>query len=187
MKTHAHSILPARFALASCLALGLCTAALAQTGTPAAAGSTKPDHGLHHGPKGDHGGMQRMDKDGNKLISREEAKGHPHLEKDFDTIDANKDGQLSQDELRTHMQKVRGEHKGEGHSGHRGGPGPVKRLDTNKDGKLSRDEVKGHPMLEKNFERIDANKDGSLSEEELKAARKTEMDARMKHKADANK
>jgi Ca2+-binding EF-hand superfamily protein len=34
------------------------------------------------------------------MISREEAKGHPKLEKNFDAIDANKDGKLSPEELK---------------------------------------------------------------------------------------
>jgi Ca2+-binding EF-hand superfamily protein len=195
MKTVAQS-LSARFVLASCLALGIGFSTHAQTTAPSSGGSSaKPEHPHHgHGPKGERG-IAKLDKDGNKSISRDEAKGHPHLEKDFDVIDTNKDGQLSPDELHAHMKKMRGERKGEHKGDHMGEHksdgkhqgSPIKRLDTNKDGQLSREEAKGHPMLEKNFDRIDANKDGQLSEDELKAARKSEMEARMKNKSEPGK
>jgi EF hand len=43
--------------------------------------------------------MQNADKNKDGLISREEAKSMPRLEKNFDAIDTNKDNQLSQEEL----------------------------------------------------------------------------------------
>jgi Ca2+-binding EF-hand superfamily protein len=43
--------------------------------------------------------MQEADKNKDGLISREEAKSMPRLEKNFDAIDANKDNQLAKDEL----------------------------------------------------------------------------------------
>jgi Ca2+-binding EF-hand superfamily protein len=43
--------------------------------------------------------MQESDKNKDGLISREEAKNMPRLEKNFDAIDANKDNQLSKEEL----------------------------------------------------------------------------------------
>lgn len=43
--------------------------------------------------------MKEADKNKDGLISREEAKGMSRLEKNFDAIDANKDNQLSQEEL----------------------------------------------------------------------------------------
>jgi hypothetical protein len=42
--------------------------------------------------------MQESDKNKDGLISREEAKNMPRLEKNFDAIDANKDNQLSKEE-----------------------------------------------------------------------------------------
>ena len=102
----------------------------------------------------------RMDTDGNAMISREEAKASPRLSQNFDAIDADKDGQLSRDEMRSAW----------GGRGHRQGP----RMDTNADGLISRDEAKYAPMLSQNFDAIDANKDGSLSRDELHAWRQAQ-------------
>jgi EF hand len=121
----------------------------AQTPAPSATGTPPPMAGKPHRP--------HIDKDGDKMISREEAKGHPHLEKNFDAIDTNKDGKLSPEERKAFRAAHKGEH--------------MKKLDTNGDKMISRDEAKGHPKLEKNFDAIDTNKDGKLSPEELKAFR----------------
>jgi Ca2+-binding EF-hand superfamily protein len=43
--------------------------------------------------------MQESDKNKDGLISREEAKNMPRLEKNFDAMDTNKDNQLSKEEL----------------------------------------------------------------------------------------
>src|SRR3569833_4747908 len=45
--------------------------------------------------------MQILDKDGDGAISREEASGHKFLAKQFDQIDANKDGKLAAEELQS--------------------------------------------------------------------------------------
>jgi hypothetical protein len=58
-------------------------------------------------------GMKGLDTNKDKMISREEAKGKPHLTKNFDAIDSNKDGQLSRDEMKTYRQAHKGQHKGE--------------------------------------------------------------------------
>ncbi|MGB2817109.1 MAG: EF-hand domain-containing protein [Burkholderiaceae bacterium] len=99
---------------------------------------------------------RRMDADGNGLVSREEAKNFPMLAQNFDAIDANKDGQLSRDEMRAYHEA----HRGEGWA----------RLDTNKDGMVSREEAKAAPRLSANFDALDANKDGQLSQDELRSA-----------------
>lgn len=43
--------------------------------------------------------MARLDVNGDGLVDRSEAAGHPRLEQYFDEIDANKDGTLSREEL----------------------------------------------------------------------------------------
>jgi Ca2+-binding EF-hand superfamily protein len=43
--------------------------------------------------------MQESDKNKDGFISREEVKNMPRLEKNFDAIDANKDNQLSKQEM----------------------------------------------------------------------------------------
>ncbi len=49
--------------------------------------------------------MQESDKNKDGLISREEAKNMPRLEKNFDAIDTNKDNQLSKEELTAFREK----------------------------------------------------------------------------------
>jgi hypothetical protein len=52
------------------------------------------------------GHFAKMDTDGSKTISRAEAAQRPKLAQNFDAIDANKDGQLSPDELQAAREKM---------------------------------------------------------------------------------
>jgi Ca2+-binding EF-hand superfamily protein len=97
--------------------------------------------------------ITQLDKNGDGSISRDEAANHARLSQNFDRIDTDKDGALSQDELRA--ARPHGKH------GHHA------RVDANQDGTISRDEAKNAPRLAENFEAIDANKDGTLSRDEL--------------------
>jgi Ca2+-binding EF-hand superfamily protein len=56
-------------------------------------------------------GFEALDTNKDTLISRDEAKGHPRLEKNFDAIDSNKDGQLSRDELKAFRAAHHGQRK----------------------------------------------------------------------------
>ncbi len=49
---------------------------------------------------------KKADRDGDGRITREEARGFPRLEKNFDRIDTNQDGSLSQEELAAARQKA---------------------------------------------------------------------------------
>ena len=60
--------------------------------------------------------MKELDINKDKMISRDEAKSRPMLTKNFDAIDANKDGELSRAEMKTYRKAHKGEHKGEGKS-----------------------------------------------------------------------
>jgi hypothetical protein len=88
--------------LASSMAFSALAQAPAAPATPAS--GTRP-----HGKS-----MKEIDTNKDKMISRDEAKGKPHLSKNFDAIDTNKDGQLSRDELKAYRKAHKGEHKGEG-------------------------------------------------------------------------
>jgi EF-hand domain pair len=71
---------------------------LSQAELAAFRAARKEQHGGQHGMHGSNG-HAALDTNNNQLISREEAKARPRLEKHFDAIDSNKDGQLSREEL----------------------------------------------------------------------------------------
>ena len=107
-------------------------------------------HQRHHDP------MKHLDKDGDGLISREEAQAAPRLAKHFDEIDTSKDGFLSKDELAAARVKMK--------------DAMFARIDTDADGRISREEAARFPRLAHHFDQIDANKDGYLTKDELQAA-----------------
>ena len=113
---------------------------------------------------GSHGGrgMERLkaaDTNGDGMISRQEAAALPRIAKNFDAIDANRDGQVTGEELRAFHKSQRAEH--------------WKRLDTDGDGRVSKAEAQANaPRLFEHFNQLDANGDGFLTPEEMKAARK---------------
>jgi Ca2+-binding EF-hand superfamily protein len=133
--------------------------------------------------------VKAADTDGDGTISRAEAeKALPGLARNFDAVDADKDGKVTVAEL--DAARTAGVIGGPGY-GRRGamrGPGVdpearqaqrherheamVKSADTDKDGAISRAEVeKALPRLAWRFEAVDADKDGKLTVAELDAAR----------------
>jgi EF hand len=102
--------------------------------------------------------MQKIDADGDGKFSREESAKYKGIAKDFDKIDANKDGFLTKDEMKAQRAK-RAETK-------------LKAIDGNQDGRISRAEADAKtPKLAKNFDKLDANKDGFIDKAEMAAAR----------------
>lgn len=112
----------------------------------------------------------KLDTNGDGLIDRAEAAKAPRLAAQFDTLDKNKDGKLSRDELpRWHGKR------------HGRGPGGreemMAKLDTNKDGRISREEAKADPRLAARFDQMDVNKDGYLDKADRELGRKQHRDA----------
>lgn len=112
--------------------------------------------------------LERADGNHDQLISRDEATaGAPILAVQFDAIDANKDGQVSADELKAFHEAMRKAAEAE-RKVHLAAM--VKKLDLNGDGAVSRAEAQqGAPHLARRFDKLDANKDGQLTAAELEA------------------
>lgn len=117
-------------------------------------------------PRSDSPGM-RADTDGDGRVSRAEATaaGSQRSAEWFDRIDRDKDGYVTQEELKQ-ARETRKHRHGEmkAHMTER-----FKQADANGDGQLSLDEAQAKmPKLAERFTEIDADKNGMLSHDELK-------------------
>jgi len=120
-------------------------------------------------PKSERGShFKKADADGNGTLSRAEVeKSLPQLVGKFDSIDTNKDGQLSRGELNAWKKAHRAERQAKAAE-------RFKHADTDGDGAISRAEAEKHaPRLAQKFDQIDSNKDGKLTQDELRAYRET--------------
>jgi Ca2+-binding EF-hand superfamily protein len=132
------------------------------------------------GPGGGGGGprmgeslLKLLDTNTDSSVSSEE---FAHIETVFDTLDQDKSGSLSMDELNrffpainqrnSGQQNPQGGQQGGGNPQRFQGPPPFADLDKNKDGKLARNEMP--EMMAQGFERFDENKDGFVDETEWK-------------------
>ena len=108
--------------------------------------------------------IERLDSDGSGSITEDEAKGF--MAKYFAKIDANSDGEISEEEL-LYVRETRGQKP-------KGARKDIKTADSDGNGTISIDEA-GDAGLEKmveNFDRIDADGDGEISKEEIHQLRK---------------
>lgn len=139
------------------LALGLSSAVFGAepSGAPEAGAKPRMDMKQH---------FQRLDQDGNGTLSREEAKAHPRMANDFDAIDANKDGQVSDAEYRDHAKARWEQHREKAQTQMKA---RLEKADANHDGVLSREEANASPRLAKHFDEIDADKNSQVSTQEI--------------------
>lgn len=120
-------------------------------------------------PPADGPARPKLDGNGDGVIDRAEAAKAPRLAEQFDTLDKNRDGKLSRDELPRRHGKRHGRGPG-------GQADAMARLDGNKDGRISREEAKADPRLAARFDQMDVNKDGFLD--------KADRELRMKQHRD---
>ena len=118
-------------------------------------------------PKSDAPHGMQADKDGDGKISRAEAtsSGAERSGEWFDKLDKDKDGYISQEEMkqaRETRHQMHGDMKEKMDA-------RFKEADANGDGQLSLDEVQAKmPRLADRFTTLDTDKNGTLSKEELK-------------------
>lgn len=106
-----------------------------------------------------HERLKAADTNADGMISRQEAATLPRIAKNFDAIDANRDNQVTTEELHAFHKQQRADH--------------WKRLDTDGDGRVSKTEAQANaPRLFEHFSQVDANGDGFLTAEEMKGARR---------------
>ena len=152
--------------------LSITAAAWAQT-PPAANDERRPAVSREQYKQRFEAEFKKADTDGDGALSKAEVeKAMPRLARDFAAIDANKDGKLTQDEIRTYMQTRMAAHHG-GKGGEQGKQyfdERFKKADTDGDGALSKAEAeKSMPRLARDFDAIDANKDGKVTQDELRS------------------
>lgn len=90
----------------------------------------------------------------------------------FAEADADKDGKLSVDEMVAMREKAEAARKAEM------AKAMIGRIDADKDGFVSAAEMEAMPMMDKMFDRVDENEDGAISTEEMQAM-KARMEERM--------
>ena len=147
---------------------------LALAAATASSTALAQQHGKHGFGKHDRQharGIAALDADADGRISRDEAAGKGRMSgmlvKNFDTIDANRDGHIVRTELRAWHERQKPQREAERA---RRFEQRYAAADLNGDGKLSKVEVaEKMPRLAKGFAWMDDNRDGFLSRAELRA------------------
>jgi len=86
--------------------------------------------------------------------------------KRFDTLDADHDGRISQDELKASWQARAAQDGGQHHHGHHHfGGDRLAKFDTDHDGRITLDEMMAQTKT--HFDRLDANHDGVIDQSEM--------------------
>lgn len=143
--------------LTTLMAIGLSSAVIGAEPPAKLEPGAKPHRGMKQH-------FQRLDQDGNGTISREETKTHPRMEKAFDAVDTNKDGQVTDAEYRDHLKARMEQYREKAKTEMKA---RLDKADANHDGMLSREEANASTRLAKHFDEIDTDKNGQVSTQEI--------------------
>jgi len=121
--------------------------------------------------------FKKADADGNGVLSRAEVERFlPRLARHFDVIDADRDGNLTADEIRIWSRASRGYRRASARAKFQD---YFNKADADGDGALSRAEAaKGMPRIARKFDAMDANRDGKLTLDEMRAWFRARREAR---------
>lgn len=122
--------------------------------------------------------FQEIDANSDGKVTQDEMKAH--AESRFKDADANGDGALSAEEMVAHQEKMREQMRQARMA--RGAERMIKRRDTNGDGVLSLEEMGPKDGGNRMFSRLDTDGDGAISTEEFEAARERMAERRREHK-----
>jgi Ca2+-binding EF-hand superfamily protein len=100
--------------------------------------------------------FQRLDRNGDQRLQRQEVQGQAYLERHFERLDSQRRGYLTPDDLKP-VQAQRGERAARFFS----------QADRNSDGRIDRREAEGYSWLQQHFNSADRNRDGSVDRQEL--------------------
>ena len=101
--------------------------------------------------------FQRLDRNADHRLDRQEVQGHPYLERHFERLDRQGRGYLTPEDLNT-TPAQRGERAQRF----------LEQADRNGDGRIDRREAEPYPWLKSQFNQADRNGDGRVERSELR-------------------